>query len=79
MFPDPFKRKSFLTYLIPSKVQGLQLGQISNAARTKLADFISRHIQLLQHQLISQEVGWKVLNLIVAHINHGEPLGMVKY
>jgi len=68
-----------LTYLIPTKVEGLQFGQISNAARAQLRDFISGHIELLQHELISQEIRWKVLYLIVAHVDHRESLGMVKY
>jgi len=68
-----------LTYLIPTKVKGLQLGQISNAARAELTDFIPGHIKLLQHELISQEIRWKVLYLIVAHIDHRESLGVIKY
>lgn len=64
--------------MIPAKVKGLELGLVSHAARDELLDPVARHVQLLEHQLIAQQVGRKVLDLIVAQIDHSQALGMIE-
>lgn len=67
-----------LTDLIQAKVQGLQLGLVTHAARDELLDPVARHVQLLEHQLVPQQIGREVLDLIVAQIDDGQPLGVIE-